>query len=82
MEWKILRSFVSQTDDKSCGVLTCLFIDCMRKGFNVSGVKKNIDSTQLSKYRWWIGRTLMLFKNEDYVENEKRGPVEVIDLFY
>ena len=79
--WKILRSFVSQKDYTSCGVLTCLFLESMRGGYNISGVKKDIHSAELEEYRWTIGKKLFQYRNEDYTT--KRGKrekvVDVID---
>ena len=66
--WKIIRTFVSQEDDKSSGVLTCLFLECMKRKINVSGVEKEISPQLLEEYRWGIANKCYKYMKEDYVE--------------
>ena len=64
--WKILRSFVSQTDDKSCGVLACLFLECMKNDIDVNGVKEDVSTESLQEYRWEIASKCCKYRIEDY----------------
>ena len=77
-KWKILRSFVSQTDDISCGVLTCLFLESMMNGFDVSGVGKDIEPSFLQEYRWIIAGKCCDSKEINF--HRKKGSGEIIDL--
>jgi hypothetical protein len=64
--WEIIRSFVSQEDAVSCGVLTCLFLECMKYGYKFRGAKRSINKEMLEEYRWGIAKTCYEYRIKDH----------------
>ena len=77
--WEIIRTFVSQVDDTSCGVLTCLFLECMIKGYQVRGVKVEIETAALEEYRWGIAKKCYEMRIKDHAGCRRIGGLKIVD---
>ncbi len=78
--WKVLRSFVSQTDDTPSGVLTCLFLECMRYGMSINEVGKDADVESLEEYRWQIAHRCCNYENSRLsdVDDNTNSPTKMM----
>jgi len=74
--WKVLRTFVTQTDDISCGILTCLFLDCMKNETTMASGRE-LAGAELEEYRWHIANQCFQHYKYDY---DKQNNGETIDL--